>query len=1436
MQEEARNNGGTGGVQELQKILQIGTVDVGNDTLFSRKVKLPINEEHLTLVISSGGSGAAAIKEAYRIAKQKLDSSFETYMKFIMVDSDSDEIQRVESEFKGVIQTLNISSEGASARYVWERRGDFYRAFMPKDFDATTMDGYGSGRIRMNGKAKFYDQAQGGGFNDTKFRDIITNLYNTEWSALKDKPVDIMILAGLAGGNGSGTFEELAAHARYACVSGRHSSDKVRVFGYLFLPDTMGHVSDFKTTFQINGYAALKELENYMSMPFNQERKEFFAAHGGIEIVCNKLRKLFDYPVLISGTYDETKSMMAETIINLVCKSQGNFSQNSFYSNMDTERTNHLGDPEILKQGLIPDDVFPEDSHFYAGIGYAYASIPNEIVTANVVSNVCKKLYQPLEETAAGSAEAYFCTDDRRMSKTEMETQIRKLFGLNEGAVTKRSLWEQKVEGLMNSASALPDNNTDLTKNDIKSGNIEEFRSGFREEECITTGKPQVKEGLERIFTTFLDASADVMETCGPRAMEFLYDGTGPLDENGNPQTYEDVSIRAMLKCVKEGLDDIIQKNVAAPPFGGTKGIKAIFDFFTNGTVEDWKGEYRNTVRHRVKQEIAKGTLEPNGAWDEKIMRPMALYISQCKRFADSLEILKDFYHSEGLSLDASDFGEFVKKSQTKNCVNLCNNASAYEWVQMKVGETISRVDMAKVRRELIGSFIKKPAKWTSDKIGETRQEFDRIMAECCKLGIAAEEGSALTATAYFNHVLANVPVGDLPAKAQKVVAGIVSQLLEKSKPSLRKREGSFSVPNRFVLIPQSLATTAYGAAITSAFETELHNCGVNQDALNISPSVPEIVCYQTSVANALCDLKDIDVWEKDYIESEATNKHSRHLNNGEPRYAGSFCERTKQQVEDEKAERSGQQKRDLHLTHKENIIFGTGLSLEHYPPIALHNLKKNVKEREFRETIFDPIVDYAIKEKVIEKKPGRNPNSHRYVINLIPQNWKNLSVTDYEVEDYDGKYERGTSLFEYLREQNDDEAGNFQKEICLDGNGHMSAEYDFTKAIQLGAGMTSARIDKISKEYMKRRLRKNTGLFLELRETLCRYYEIVKTLEYFEVKKRALFQVKNFIKYYQFGLIYEENKFWYYAVDAECSKRKTLSKFDWTEQATYSDLEKNLLEKGWFFLLAYKKFTSLELIDKLEQILQEKLNSSEERDEMNKISEKNISRLVSMRDFIKINIMDSKNDDTEEEKAISNFLKKLDPNRQGDEFYAKTLLAMWNELAKYKQGAKGSTSPKDKWTCKECGNTYPVKILECPIDGTKGPGPSTQSDKWICPECGNTYPVKILKCPIDGAKGPGPGTQPDKWTCPECGNTYPVKILECPIDGTKGPELGTQPDKWTCPECGNIYPAKLKVCPIDDTPSTLSSVPADKWTCPHCNNTYPAKIKICPIDDTPMQ
>ena len=298
--------------KEYQEMLQIGSgrVDVGNNTLFAKNEKVKIDKSHLTLVISSGGSGASAIKEAIRTAEQKLEQDFSQYMKFILVDSAENEINGAKKQMvSSNLQTFNISVDGAQERMERENRPDFFRTWVHPQYDVTQLGKHGAGRDRMTGKIKFYDKVEGS-YVDVKFRQMIRDLYNKDWATFKHLPVDIMILAGVSGGNGSGTYLELAAHARKACIEAGATGD-IRVFGYLFLPDVVEAFEednlDVQNQLYINGYAALKELESYMDISFNQERKEVFSSRDGVtNIVVDANRPLFTYPVLISGDYYET--------------------------------------------------------------------------------------------------------------------------------------------------------------------------------------------------------------------------------------------------------------------------------------------------------------------------------------------------------------------------------------------------------------------------------------------------------------------------------------------------------------------------------------------------------------------------------------------------------------------------------------------------------------------------------------------------------------------------------------------------------------------------------------------------------------------------------------------------------------------------------------------------------------------------------------------------------------------------------------------------------------------------------------------------------------------------------------------------------------------------------------------------------------------------
>lgn len=677
---------------EQCRILQIGTVDAGNGTLFGTRNKRAIQRDHLTLVIGSGGMGAAAIHAAVQKARQNLVSDFDNYTKFILVDSDRREIDRMEKE---QIKTLNISTPGAAERLRCDDRKNFFRAFVPRDYDNFKLGPNGAGVDRMTGKIKFYDNAMGGSTNDTKFRNIIGEIFNTDWSDRRNLLVDIIIVAGLSGGTGSGTFEELAVHAREACIYS--GAPVVRVFGYLFLPDTVEAFvqanPEALSAIYANGYAALKELESYMSIPASPGRTEkFYSGDGVTTMKCNSDTPLFDCPVLISETYEESIRMMADLIVNL--STSGIVGMNSFYANIPTARFSYLNGNNLTTGGVLKNNVFPEDSRRYCGIGYAYAAIPKEIVTANIVGNVCQKFYQT-DETGR-----HFCTEKKRMNRAEMETQIRRLFGFGtHDELNEMSLWNLKLRYALERCSRLSDNPVGITRRDVETGNTYTYERGFRAEECTLKGISEFAEYFTDQVRFFKENARQIIKDYGPKAIELLYKGTGPYNQDGMSEAYPELSIENMLNTAKAEMQRVIATTVARPEL-----IIGFMGFIRRSGLIQWKGDFQHAIQQEVKQKIACNLLEPDGIWERKVIKPIEDFINQCRCFSNRLETLTKFYRSVGSSLDG-DYQRFLNESQRENGINLCNNVHAYGWLQENIRKKMMGIDLEGVKRNLVASF-----------------------------------------------------------------------------------------------------------------------------------------------------------------------------------------------------------------------------------------------------------------------------------------------------------------------------------------------------------------------------------------------------------------------------------------------------------------------------------------------------------------------------------------------------------------------------------------------------------------------------------------------------------------------------------------------------------------------------------------------------------
>jgi hypothetical protein len=150
----------------------------------------------------------------------------------------------------------------------------------------------GAGQIRPLARLAFFT-------NKSEIQDAIRRAYNKVSTnrIVGDRvdmgsPVRIVVVTGLAGGTGSGMILDLAALVRHEL----QHFENPKIEGYLILPGGFGTVEKGQNYNKLaaNGYAALRELNHYLTHPFEVQWEP-----TGSKI---EIRGLYDRYVLFSGT------------------------------------------------------------------------------------------------------------------------------------------------------------------------------------------------------------------------------------------------------------------------------------------------------------------------------------------------------------------------------------------------------------------------------------------------------------------------------------------------------------------------------------------------------------------------------------------------------------------------------------------------------------------------------------------------------------------------------------------------------------------------------------------------------------------------------------------------------------------------------------------------------------------------------------------------------------------------------------------------------------------------------------------------------------------------------------------------------------------------------------------------------------------------------
>lgn len=1097
-------------IEDLKSLLEVKPLDTYLGSTFGFARKRDVQRDRLILVIGIGGSGVSVVKRASAIAEQKFMSDYRECVKFLAIDSDQLLLDGLR-DYK--VDTMCITSPVMPNRLEDNKRSLFYKKFIRGDI--SDIEGYSDESVsgRLLSRVKLYDQHKGI-TNDQDLHDRIVSYFLGDWASHSNCPVEIIIVTSISGSTGSGIFLDVAALAKEACPR----LGNVQVFGYLMLPDTterfIGSEWQAECMYR-NGFAALKELESCEGLNTIEEREEIFPAPFFLNSVKID-RPVIDYPILVSGDHYEATAMIAETIIDIAADSNGGMCQTTLYPNLMWKRHLMLGRKEVSRFGILKPDACPEDSHMYCGIGYSNASIPQKIVIPHIIGEVCRRLYIPSTDEEEGKSDAEpaaFFRRETSLNRRDYITAMRRLLGLRPNEeLTASSLWYE-INKHMNRKCELRENPVEISLDDVISGETSHYLNGFSTQWMIQSATDEMQKVVMAEIDGIRERAREVMKRFGPRIMRFLYDGIGTPDEQGVREDYSDICLKTQIEYVMNRFAE--QRPGIKPPRPEPLGlVQRLTENLTHARLDEWKQQVRKCEEMNVYYAVAQYMAGENGIWRWHFIEPLKDFLRKTERFAVVLETMSGYYEGVGKSLKSDDFREFASRGEGVNGFNLCRDAETYSWVKEKVNSKISGIKNQNVRDRLVDDFYANGEAWTSDDRGTARKQFDEIMSKICSVGKYADayNGMGLTISDYFEHLISNVPEEQQQREIDRVVGFIVEELLYKSEPGPKMKRDITRIYTAVIMLPQYLEGGVVGSMVNQAFAREGKRAGLAFFELHFVSSVDSIVCHQSSIANALSELADIDRWEDVYNNRFLPSAHTNngeipvlHMDTGHSQYVElTMSETIRARHSSEKREILPKWEGKPDAENELDIIYGTGLSWGHYPSVNVTRYGNRFDggaygiETAYRRDVFSKKIEEALALQIIEC--DCYDHSYRYYINLIPREWTDLSIEGYEERHEEGPekghYVRGEKLFDYLAGRNPYYAGEYRKKIYIKDNPFFGRDgFDFTEAV-VEKHWTQEQVDRERKAYLMRMMRKLTGLYQDMEDTLFKYYPIEYELQ----------------------------------------------------------------------------------------------------------------------------------------------------------------------------------------------------------------------------------------------------------------------------------------------------------------------------------------------------
>lgn len=289
--------------EEKTKLDKLSFINGGSHSEFMSDCSKMDGPDGTFLFIGLGGKGCQVVADLKTEISRKIQCSQNgkrwNHVEYLAIDSDDYDLSRLcggnfgEAGSNGVLQNQEVfhlyDSMSAAVLNNPQMRPDSIKEWMNESLTIQLI-GNGSGGIRQAGRGLLFGERT----ISTLCERISSKL--ARLSTVSGKETQVYIFAGIGGGTGSGTVIDIPYIIREIA---HRQLYRIKLLGYMFLPDTYEIERNMAPHIESNSYAALQEIDVFMELRKNNARR--FKARYSSRFSVDSTENIFDACVLVSG-------------------------------------------------------------------------------------------------------------------------------------------------------------------------------------------------------------------------------------------------------------------------------------------------------------------------------------------------------------------------------------------------------------------------------------------------------------------------------------------------------------------------------------------------------------------------------------------------------------------------------------------------------------------------------------------------------------------------------------------------------------------------------------------------------------------------------------------------------------------------------------------------------------------------------------------------------------------------------------------------------------------------------------------------------------------------------------------------------------------------------------------------------------------------------